>query len=188
MARHNCNIGYWVAKPQIKRSNSFTWLPHFQSGPLTTRSPIAKLYMAGAYEVFEKGHELAGHGDGVVSEMGACLHISLILISMWVAARQNQQNDLCAQQRLRSAASAQSDQSSLCAQCVAKGPSFHHGDSKDSEQTGRMHRLIWVFTWRTCHFVGFIVRRLMYFESEIQVISVFDSTKIEERSCTKLHV
>ena len=35
--------------------------------------------------------------------------------------------------------------SSLCAQWVPKGPSFLHADSKDSDQTGRMPRLIWVF-------------------------------------------
>ena len=52
---------------------------------------------------------------------------------------------MCAQRRLRSAwASAQSDQSSLCAQWVAKGPSFLHADSEDSDQTGRMPSLIWV--------------------------------------------
>ena len=32
--------------------------------------------------------------------------------------------------------------SSLCAQWVAKGPSFVHADSEDSDQTGRMPRLI----------------------------------------------
>ena len=54
-----------------------------------------------------------------------------------------------AQQRLRSAwASAQSSQSSLYAQWVAKDPSFLHADSKDSDQTGRMPRVIWVFAWR----------------------------------------
>ena len=53
---------------------------------------------------------------------------------------------LCAQRGLRSAwASAQSDQSLLCAQWVAKDPSFLHADSEDSDQTGRMPRLIWVF-------------------------------------------
>ena len=26
-----------------------------------------------------------------------------------------------------------------------------------------MHRLIWVFAWRTFHFVGFVMRRLMYY-------------------------
>ena len=57
---------------------------------------------------------------------------------------------MCAQRRLRSAwASAKSDQSSLCAQWVAKDPSFLHADSKDSDQTGWMSRLIWVFAGRT---------------------------------------
>ena len=40
-------------------------------------------------------------------------------------------------------------ESSLCAQWVAKDPSFLHSDSKVSEQTGRMPRLIWVFAGRT---------------------------------------
>ena len=35
---------------------------------------------------------------------------------------------------------------SLCAQWVAKGPRFLHADSEYSDQTGRMPRLIWVFT------------------------------------------
>ena len=33
-------------------------------------------------------------------------------------------------------------ESSLCAQCVAKDPSFLHADSDDSDETGRMPRLI----------------------------------------------
>ena len=50
----------------------------------------------------------------------------------WAAAWQNQQNDLCAQRRLGSAwADAQSDQSSLCAQCLAKVPMLLHVDSED---------------------------------------------------------
>ena len=44
---------------------------------------------------------------------------------------------------------AQTDQSSQCAQWVAKNPSFLHADSEDSHQTGRMPRLIWVFAGRT---------------------------------------
>ena len=43
-------------------------------------------------------------------------------------------------------------ESSLCAQWVAKGPSFHHEESEDSDQTERMPRLIWVFAGRTSHF------------------------------------
>ena len=33
--------------------------------------------------------------------------------------------------------------------------------SEDSDQTGRMPRLIWVFAECTCHFVGFVMRRLI---------------------------
>ena len=40
-------------------------------------------------------------------------------------------------------------ESSLCAQWVAKDPSFLHADSEDSDQTRRMPRLIWVFAGRT---------------------------------------
>ena len=36
-------------------------------------------------------------------------------------------------------------ESSLCAQWVAKDPSFLHAHSKDADQTGGMPRLIWVF-------------------------------------------
>ena len=34
--------------------------------------------------------------------------------------------------------------------------------SEDSDQTGRMPRLIGVFAGRTCHFVGFVMRRLIW--------------------------
>ena len=40
-------------------------------------------------------------------------------------------------------------ESSLCAQWVAKDPMFLHADSGDSDQTGRMPKLIWVFGGRT---------------------------------------
>ena len=36
-----------------------------------------------------------------------------------------------------------------CAQWVAKDPTFLHAHCKDSDQTGQMPRLIWVFTGRT---------------------------------------
>ena len=62
----------------------------------------------------------------------------LVDINIWAASWQNQ-----------------SDQSSLCAQWVAKDPSFLHADSKDSDQTGWMPRLIRVFAGRS-HFVGVI--------------------------------
>ena len=40
-------------------------------------------------------------------------------------------------------------ESSLCAQWVAKDPSFLHADSEDSDQIGRMRWLIWLFAGRT---------------------------------------
>ena len=40
-------------------------------------------------------------------------------------------------------------ESSLCTQWVAKDLRFLHADSEDSDQTGRMPRLIWVFAGRT---------------------------------------
>ena len=40
-------------------------------------------------------------------------------------------------------------ESSLCAQWVAKDPRFLHVDSEDSDQTGQMPRLIWVFVGHT---------------------------------------
>ena len=46
-------------------------------------------------------------------------------------------------------ASTQSDQSSLCALWVAKDPMLLHADIEDSDQTGRMPRLIWVFAGHT---------------------------------------
>ena len=51
---------------------------------------------------------------------------------------------------------------SQCEQWVAEDPMFLHADSEDSDQTGRMHRLICVFAGCNGHFVGFVMRRLMY--------------------------
>ena len=56
-------------------------------------------------------------------------------------------------------------ESSQCAPWVAKDPMFLHADSEDSDQTGQMPRLIWVFAGRTCHFVGFVMRRLKIWKS-----------------------
>ena len=48
-------------------------------------------------------------------------------------------------------------ESSRCAQWVVKDPRLFQGDSEDSDQTGQMPRLIWVFAGRSGHFVGFVV-------------------------------
>ena len=38
----------------------------------------------------------------------------------------------------------------------------HWAHIEDSDQTGRMPRLIWVFAGRTCHFVDFVMRWLIF--------------------------
>ena len=42
------------------------------------------------------------------------------------------------------------------------GPlTIYWAHSGDSDQTGQMPRLIWVFAGRTCHFFGFVLQRLI---------------------------
>ena len=83
------------------------------------------------------------------------LFIGTIPVIHCAIAWQNQQNDLCAQRNLRSAwASAQSDQRLRW----VKDQTFIDADSEDK----RMLRLIWVFAWRTCSIVGFVMWRLIF--------------------------
>ena len=53
-------------------------------------------------------------------------------------------------------------ESSLSAWRKLGSLAIHWAHSEDSDQTGRMPRLIWVFAGCTCHFVGFVTRRLIY--------------------------
>ena len=64
------------------------------------------------------------------------------------------------------------------AQWVAKDSSFLHADSKDSDQTGRTPRLNWVFAGRTCHFVGFVMRRLICFQTPFTLLYIWFFIKI----------
>ena len=57
-------------------------------------------------------------------------------------------------------------ESSLCAQWVAEDPSLLHVDSKESDQTGWMPMLIWVYAGCTGHFAGFVVPWLTYFSEK----------------------
>ena len=70
--------------------------------------------------------------------------------SIWAASWQNQQND-CAPSETQISLGIRLvwSESSLSAQWVAKDPSCLHADSEDSDQTGLMPRLIWVFAGRT---------------------------------------
>ena len=83
--------------------------------------------------------------------------------TIWASARQNQKkwNVRSAKTQISLGIRPVWSESSLCAHWVAKDPSFLHADSEDSDQTGRMPRLIRVFAERTCHFVGFVMRWLI---------------------------
>ena len=52
-------------------------------------------------------------------------------------------------------------ESSLSARTKLDSLATHWAHSEDSDQTGRMPRLIWVFAGRICHFVGFVTMRLI---------------------------
>ena len=75
-------------------------------------------------------------------------------ISMWAISWQNQKIGMC----IRPVWS----MSSLNTLWVAKGLTFLHADSEDSDQTGRMPRLIWVFAGGTSQFIGFVMWWLMW--------------------------
>ena len=73
----------------------------------------------------------------------------------------------CAKRSLRSAwVSAQTDQSSMSAWRKLGSLANHWAHSEDSDQTGRMPRLIWVFAGRTCHFICFVMRWLILWGGE----------------------
>ena len=66
-------------------------------------------------------------------------------------------------------------ESSLCAQWVAKDPRFLHADSEDSDQTGRMPRLIWIFAGRTlillgCHVGAHMIKYRYFITTEVTVV------------------
>ena len=76
---------------------------------------------------------------------------TLCWVLIWASSWQNQQNGMCAQRR-------RSPVWSVFASAWRKLRSLatHWAHSEDSDQTGRIPRLIWVFAGRTCHFVGFV--------------------------------
>ena len=49
------------------------------------------------------------------------------------------------------ARSEDSDQNLHLVQFVTKNAKFLHADNEGSDQTARMHRLVWVFVGRKCH-------------------------------------
>ena len=82
----------------------------------------------------------------------------------WAASWQNQQNGMCAQRRQISLGICPVwSESSLSAWRKLGSLANHWAHSEDADQTGRIPRLIWVFTGRKGHFIAFVMRRLKYF-------------------------
>ena len=75
-------------------------------------------------------------------------------IRIWVASWQNQQK--------AGAPIEDSDQSDRSLHCVLNGKLRTQAFFMRTAKTGQMSRLIWVFAGCTCHFVGFVVRRLIF--------------------------
>ena len=87
------------------------------------------------------------HATAQVKYVALCLKLPLVPYMSCLMTKPTKW--LCAQRRLRSVwASAQSDQSSLSAWRKLGSLATRWVHSEDSDQTGRMPRLIWVFDGR----------------------------------------
>ena len=71
------------------------------------------------------------------------------------ASWQIQQNGMCAQRKISVGIRPVWSEFSLSAWRKLGSLTTHWAHSEDSDQTGRVPRLIWDFAGRTCHFVGF---------------------------------
>ena len=81
-----------------------------------------------------------------------CVFSDLVTM-IWAASRQNQQNGICA--------SEDSDQPGHPPSLI-RVFATHWAHSEGSDQTRRLHRLIWVFAGRICLLIGFVIWRLNY--------------------------
>ena len=81
-------------------------------------------------------------------------------------------------------------ESSLCAKWVDKGPRFLHADSEDSDQTGRMPRLIWVFAGRTVTLLVLSCRGSYYEGEGLVTVTLAPSGRVGKRqpaTCGQTH-
>ena len=79
----------------------------------------------------------------------------------WAVSWQNQQNGMCpAKTQISLGICPVWSESSLSAWRKLGSLTTHWAHYKDSDQTGQMPKLICVFAGCTCHFVGFVTRRL----------------------------
>ena len=118
--------------------------------------------------LFSIGHQWCCGYFGPTLAIETCKTITVMIWKIWTPKnkktelRHDKTNKMaCAPSKDRSAwAFAQSDQSSLSEWRKLGSLASHWAHSKDSDQTGRMPRLIGVFVGCTCHFVGFVMRWL----------------------------
>ena len=109
----------------------------------------------------DKGIKRSARSSQSTCLLAFTLAFESIISHEWVASRQNHQNGMFAQRRLRSAwASAQSALSLRCPHEESLGPELPTERTAKTDQTGWMPRLIWVFAGRTFIFVRFVMRRL----------------------------
>ena len=74
-------------------------------------------------------------------------------------------------------------ESSLCAQWVDEDPRFLHADIEDSDQTGRMPRLIWVFAGRTAILLVLSYRGSNDLCAQQRLRSAWTSTQSDQSRC-----
>ena len=158
------NINYLALSYQRINAMDMLWL-----STTTTHSVFMQSYKT---RIFNQFWDTIIMFEVIRNFLLACLMYKCSLFTMWLsqlikmikliaAFWQNQQIGMCSQRRLRSAwASAQSDQSLRCALSGLGIQAFFKWTAK-TDQTGWMPGLIWVFAGRTCHFVGFVMMRLM---------------------------
>ena len=72
-------------------------------------------------------------------------------------------------------------ESSLCAWRKFGALATHWTHSEDSDQTGRISRLIWIYAGRTCHFVGFVMRWLILIDVDKDYVFILLNFKVLQR-------
>ena len=108
--------------------------------------------------------------------------------AIWAASWQNQQNDCVHSQDSDQPGHPPSliSECLLCTQWVAKDPSFRHADSEDSDQTGRMPRLI-CLRWAHMPFCWFCheLAHLLCMRSHMYVLELLIWQTDKEYDCPK---
>ena len=96
-------------------------------------------------------------------------------IEIWAASWQNQQNDFAPSEDRDQPGHPPSLIRVFTVRSVgSRGLNVSLGGQEYSDQTGRMPRLIWVFAGRTNHFVGFVIRRLIFSTNNCPVTFGFE--------------